>query len=144
MTPLDWARNEIGVTEKKGKGKKNTESRIVFYHSFTSLKATEDEVSWCSSFVCAAHEECGLPSTKSAAARSWLKYGKSSRHDVQVGDVVVFWREDIHGSKGHVALLAAPWKPGDDYVLVLGGNQDNTVRYKKYPAAQILDFRRAA
>lgn len=45
---LKIAMKELGVRELAG-SKHNP--RIIEYHKATSLKATQDEVSWCSSFV---------------------------------------------------------------------------------------------
>ncbi|HEX5760734.1 MAG TPA: TIGR02594 family protein [Thermoanaerobaculia bacterium] len=49
--------------------------RIVEYHRTTSLRATDDEVPWCSAFVNWCMREAGLRGTGSAAARSWLTWG---------------------------------------------------------------------
>ncbi|MGR2462212.1 hypothetical protein ACUX4R_25305, partial [Salmonella enterica] len=50
--PEKWmtvARGELGVKEYSGKF--NNNPRILEYHKTTSLGASEDEVSWCASFV---------------------------------------------------------------------------------------------
>src|SRR5689334_19082770 len=58
------------------------------------LKAS-DETAWCSAFVNTVHEMCGLPRSKSAAARSWLKVGQMVElADWKIGDVVIITRGD--------------------------------------------------
>ena len=44
---LEIALKEVGVSEIKGGENK----RILEYHASTTLKAKEDEIPWCSSFV---------------------------------------------------------------------------------------------
>jgi uncharacterized protein (TIGR02594 family) len=137
MAPYMWARAEVGHGEVAG-SKHNP--RIVWYHSFTKLKATDDETNWCSSFICAAAEENGYPSTDSAAARSWLTYGEEG--DGSEGDIAVFWRGSKDGWKGHVAFVAKKFLKGETWVSCLGGNQSNRVCVKQYEADQLLGFRR--
>lgn len=137
-TPFDWAKGEINTREIKGR-KHNP--RILWYHSFTDLGAKTDEVAWCSSFMCAAHEVNGLPSTDSALARSWLKYGEAATG--QVGDIVIFKRGKSSW-QGHVGFVARPYKKGDRYIYTLGGNQKNMVCIKPYLASKLLGFRTAA
>jgi uncharacterized protein (TIGR02594 family) len=141
ITPYEWAQGESGVHETVG----NVDTpRILWYHGFTALKAAHDEISWCSAFMCAAHEVCDIPSTKNAAARSWLTWGKDVSKEPQVGDVVILWRDRPDGWKGHVAFLAAPYKSGDELIVLLGGNQGNQVKLSRFPSNQILGFRRHA
>jgi hypothetical protein len=48
MTPYEIAKAELGTTEVPGT---QNNPRILEYHATTTLKATTDEVPWCSSFV---------------------------------------------------------------------------------------------
>lgn len=132
-SPYEWAKSEMGQTEAPGQ--KNN-PRILWYHSFTTLKATEDEVPWCSSFMCAAAESCGYPSTKSASASSWLKYGEPGSGEV--GDIVVFKREGGH----HVAFVHETPHINDNVIVCLGGNQDNKVGVKMYLKENFLSYRK--
>jgi len=133
MAPYEWARKELGVHEIPGS--KHT-PRIVWYHSFTTLKATDDETPWCSAFMCAAAESTGFKSTKSAAAISWKNYGKEG--DGSVGDIAVFSRT----GGNHVAFVNKKFTKGDSVVEVLGGNQGNKVSVANYSADRLLGFRR--
>lgn len=137
--PFAWharARLDIGVREIAGKG---DNPRIVHYHSFTSLKATEDEVPWCSSFACCHMEEVGISSTGSAAARSWLTWGRVIEEPFP-GCVVVFKR-GRNPRSGHVALFE---HRDGDRIHVLGGNQGNAVKVSAYRAADLLGYRMPA
>ena len=133
MAPYYWAQKEMG--EKEIPGSKDN-PRIVWYHSFTTLKATDDETPWCSSFMCAAAESTGFKSTKSARAKSWLDYGIPG--DGPVGDIAIFTRE----GGGHVAFVNKKFTKGDAVVNCLGGNQSNRVKVSDYDSSRLVGFRR--
>lgn len=110
--------------------------RIIEYHKATTLKATTDEIPWCSSFVCWALEQAGVPSTKSSAARSYLKWGYSIPTPAP-GCIVVLSR-GTNPMQGHVGF----WLSEDDeHVFVFGGNQDNMVCVEAYQKTRVLDYR---
>lgn len=139
MTPYEYAKVELKNGIKEFPGPKNNNPRIKWYHAFTTLKAVEDEVPWCSSFMCAMHFLAGVPHTKSAAAKSWITYGQEvAPENAQVGDIVVFKRD----GGNHVAFLHSAYKVGDKDLIVIGGNQSNSVRASKYPADRLLAIRR--
>ena len=125
------AKTQLGVTEIAG-SKHN--QRIVEYHSFTTLKATDDETPWCSSFVSWCLEHAEIKSTKNAWARSYLEWGKKIEKPVE-GCVVIFSRGS---SSGHVAFYV-----GETLTTVkcLGGNQGNTVCIDEYPKWRVLGYR---
>ena len=54
------------------------------------------------------------------------------------GCIVVFWRESLDSWKGHVGFYV-----GDDVdrVLILGGNQNNSVNISSYSKDKILGYR---
>lgn len=132
------ALKEVGTHEVKGKGHN---ARILEYHKATSLKATEDEVSWCSAFVNWCLKQAGIIGTGKANARSWLTWGISVKAHPELGDICVFWRVDPNGWQGHVGFYA-----GEDatHIFVLGGNQGDEVCIKKYAKSSLLDIRRSA
>lgn len=125
--------SEVGVTEVAG-SKDNP--RIIEYHSITSLKATEDSVPWCSSFVCWVLEMSSIKSTRSAAARSYLSYGEKLSKGKR-GCIAVFARPPSPTS-GHVAFYLYET---DNHVAVLGGNQDNQVKVSLYKKSNLLGYR---
>lgn len=130
------ARAELGVSEILGH-RHNT--RIIEYHAATPLAAKEDEVAWCSAFVCWCMERVGRSHTRSAAARSWLSYGaRILPEHARYGDVVVFARGKSSW-QGHVAFFVFA-EPGR--IHVLGGNQSNRVSVAAYGTGSLLGIRR--
>ena len=69
---LQTAFVEMNVKEIKGK---NHNPRILHYHKFTNLKASTDEVPWCSSYENYVVIKSGAKGTNSAMARSWERWG---------------------------------------------------------------------
>jgi len=128
------AAQELGVSEIKGK-KHNP--KIVAYHQATSLKAKDDETSWCSSFVNWCFKEAGIFGTNKANARSWLDWGLTLEKP-KIGCVVVFWRGSLKGWQGHVAFYV---KESETHIYVLGGNQSDKVSIAKYPKERLLGYR---
>jgi uncharacterized protein (TIGR02594 family) len=117
---MDIAEGERGVKEITGA---SAHPQIVAYHATTTLKATSDEVPWCSSFVNWVMAKAKYPITKSAAAKSWATYGQSC--SLHVGSIVVFSRKGGH----HVGFCVGITPTT---VLVLGGNQSNEVNVSRY------------
>lgn len=143
---LAIAQGELGVHEIRGA---QHERRVVQYHQATSLRARDDETSWCSSFVNWTMQQAGVRGTGSAAARSWLQWGRAvpadARH-VRPGDVIVFPRGS-NPAQGHVAIVSDVL--GDGRVRVIGGNQavrgqgHDGVTYSERSLASALGVRRA-
>jgi len=131
---LDIAYKEMG--EKEVSGSKHND-RILEYHSVTTLKATDDETPWCSSFVSWCLEKAGVQSTKNAWARSYMKWGKPISKPVK-GCIAVFTRGN---SSGHVAFFL---EDNGLSISCLGGNQGNKVCISSYPKARLLGYRMPA
>lgn len=130
---LKTAFKEEGVKEISGL---RHNPRIIEYHQITTLKATTDEVPWCSSFVCWVMELSGIGSTRSAAARSWLKWGTALQQPKR-GCIAVFSRPP-NAQSGHVAFYLYET---DSHIVVLGGNQSNEVRVSKYSKSNLLAYK---
>ena len=130
------ARQEIGVKEISGSKHNN---RVLEYHATTTLKATTDEVAWCSSFVNWCLTQAGLLGTNSAAARSWLKWGKPVGKPYE-GCIVVFQRGNSSW-QGHVGFFV---RETSTHVFVLGGNQANAVNERAYSKSSLLGYRAPA
>ena len=131
---LDVAKKEVGQKENKAPGAHN--ARIVEYHGSTTGRFKDDETAWCSSFVNwvmekAAPEHKG---TNSARALSWKDYGTKSDGPV-VGSIAVL---DYGNGKGHVGFVVG--RDGDN-IVVLGGNQKDSVSYRSIPARAISEYR---
>lgn len=98
----------------------------------------DSKIAWCSIFVYQMLKEMNIEAPPYTAARQWLNFGFETK-DPQYGDIVVFWRGSKSDWRGHVAFYIREIK---DKVLVLGGNQDNSVSYKWYAKSRILGFRK--
>lgn len=136
MNALEVAVAEFarGVSELPGLDHNNP--RIVEYHATTGLKAHDDETPWCSSFVNFCIEQAGGVGTKSAAAASWLTWGRPvDSRDVLLGDVAVLSRVGGHHVGFPIGIVGGT-------VLLLGGNQGNRVSVAPYPIARVVAFRR--
>lgn len=129
---MEIAEKELGQHEIKGPG---SNPRIIEYHKSTTLKASTDEVPWCSSFVCWVMQEAGLKSTRSAAARSWENWGDSLKKP-EFGCVVILRRGT--GGQGHVGLYVGE---GPDHVKVLGGNQGDQVSIVNFNKNKVVAYR---
>ena len=133
-TELPWitiAKKEMGQKEFAG-SKHNP--RILEYHKTTSLKATEDEVAWCSSFVCWVFTQLKYLTTRSARAKSWLEWGIPLEVPIP-GCLVIFTRD----GGGHVGFYDSGYKTG--LIKVLGGNQSNTVKLSNYTEKNVIGYR---
>lgn len=137
MFEPEWytiALREAGVCEHPGKA---SNSRIDAYFEAVSMSNSPigDEVPWCAAFVGACLTWAGYGHSGSLLARSYCNYGQPSRP--RRGAIAVFRRGSITW-KGHVAFLDHFL---GNYAVVLGGNQNNCVRYAKYPRVNLLDIR---
>lgn len=135
------ARRELerGICEVPGAG---SEPSVVTYLKSTTLgkePSSSDETAWCSAFVNWCVEQTGLEGTDSAAARSWLRWGEAL-NTPSLGCVVVFSRPDAGPHAGHVGFFVSQ-DPAKGTIDVLGGNQDDCVSIKAYPAGRLLGFR---
>lgn len=103
-------------------------------------------VEWCAAFVNAVLAESGLPGSDKYAehpllARSFLSWGEEVDNP-ETGDIVVFRRGNASW-KGHVGFyVTSTYYQGQEYYLVLGGNQDNSVNFSAYPVKKVLGVRR--
>lgn len=128
---LEIAEKEIGQHEIRG----GENPRIVEYHASTSLKAKEDEIPWCSSFVNWCLKEAGINGTNSAAAKSWLTWGVETADPV-LGCICIIKKkrngpDRATGSASgyHVAFWL---EEKEGRVLLLGGNQGDQVKKSSF------------
>lgn len=130
---LEIAKAEIGIKEIHGD---NNDKRILEYASTTTLHADCDETAWCSAFVNWCVIRAGINGTNSAAARSWLNWGRAVANPIP-GCIVVYKRGTSQHS-GHVNFFDH-YKNG--FIYGCGGNQDDSVCIKAYKPQDVLDFR---
>ena len=130
---IAWQEYKRGVREIKG-GKHN--QRILLYHSYTTLKATADEVPWCSSAANYCVAQAGFEPTRSAAARSWLNFGEKIENPFY--SCIVVFRRGSSPTAGHVAFYITTI---GENILCLGGNQSDTWTVAFYPKKNVLGYR---
>jgi uncharacterized protein (TIGR02594 family) len=125
---------ELGIEEIAGP--REHRQRILEYHKTTTLKASADETPWCSSFVNWVLTEAGYRGTNSAAARSWLDWGKALTTPRE-GAITVLKKKGATSDAAtgsatgfHVAFYASS---SPTHVRLLGGNQRDRVGYSDYP-----------
>ena len=131
---MSVARAEVGVSSYPP-GQSN--QRVTEYHGHTNIAGYDDKASWCSSFVNWSLAQVGIIGTKSALARSWLEWGEQLTAPVE-GCIVVLWREDPDGWKGHVGFFL---RVDQEHVHLLGGNQLGQVREHFYLRESVLAYR---
>jgi uncharacterized protein (TIGR02594 family) len=143
VTTAPWmtrAWPELGVRETRGAAHT---ARVLEYHRATTLRATTDEVPWCSSFVnwvLAGPLDSPWPSarvaTRSAAARSWLAWGRPLAEPAY-GAIVVLSR-GTNPAQGHVGFLVGL----DAFALaLLGGNQGDAVSVVRHARSRLVGMR---
>jgi uncharacterized protein (TIGR02594 family) len=123
-----------GVFEVPGDGH---HPRILDYHATTTLAASADEIPWCAAFVGWCMVEVGIHPTRSAAARSWLPWGRSLGDIPALGAVAVLSRGAP--PSGHVGFYVGHSNPRE--ILLLGGNQSNSVCIRPFPTSRVLSYR---
>jgi peptidoglycan hydrolase-like protein with peptidoglycan-binding domain len=94
---------------------------------------------WCAGFVsyCFTKAPSGIPFNYTLGARNVLQQFKkrgwahepNSGYSPQPGDVVVWWREQIGGEKGHVGIVH---HLGDGFLYTIEGNKSPRVQGFKY------------
>lgn len=125
---------EVGIRENANPGEHA--QRILEYHRTTTLRASTDETPWCSSFVNWVMTQAGYRGTNSAAAKSWLSWGKALDAPRE-GAITVIKKKDASrdaatgsASGYHVAFYISATAT---HVRLLGGNQNNRVKESSYP-----------
>lgn len=133
------ALSERGVMERPGPA---DHPRIVEYLRSTELDAalaSNDETPWCSGFVNWCVEKSGLAGTNSAAASSWLGWGRAIQ-TARRGCITVLSRK----GGAHVGFYAGQSEltyGGARGIQLLGGNQSNQVCVADYDPARLLGYR---
>lgn len=90
----------------------------------------DDETAWCSTSMCSACKEAGLPFPPvnvNPMARSWLTMGKGvAMAEAAPGDIVVWPRGNPAGPSGHVNMIREIKRTGTKtLVRCIGGNQSD-------------------
>lgn len=131
---LAAAVRHIGTTEIPG-AKHN--SAILGWWRTLGIAIRDDETAYCAAFVGAMLEQCGIRSTRSAAARSYLKWGMLIDPPA-VGALVVYSRPGCSWC-GHVGFVVGQDIVGN--IMTLGANQSNTVSVAAFARTRVLGYR---
>lgn len=137
MTQPFWlqrAMTYIGVAEIAGV---KHAAKILSWWQMIRSAFRDDETPWCAAFVGGVLEECGIRSSRSAAARSYTKWGTALTGPA-VGAIVTFWRGTPTGGSGHVGFVVGKDQAGN--LMVLGGNQGNSVCVKPFAQTRVLAY----
>jgi len=147
LSPYLLAQRYVGVKELFGN---QNHPLVSWWLSLCSYSLTSaDEIPWCSAFVNGMAWELRLQRSKSAAARSWLSSGiPIAILDAEPGfDIVIFKRgkdpqpgPDVLHAPGHVGFYAGRDLHGN--LLILGGNQGDSVSIQAFPQLSVLGVRR--
>lgn len=134
---IEIALSQFGIKEIVG-SQDNPEVLKYFDEIGFNGTALKDETSWCSAFANWVTQHACLPSSGKLTARSWLNVGIRVAVP-EIGDVVVFWRENKNSWKGHVGFFI---RETPSWIYVLGGNQNNQVKISAYPKSRLLSYQR--
>jgi uncharacterized protein (TIGR02594 family) len=137
MTDPVWlaeARRHVGQREIAGR-----RHNPLILRWWTAIRApfADDETPWCAAFVGGVLEAVGIRSTRSAAARSYQRWGLNCAP--AVGAVVVFWRGSPQAATGHVGFVVGRDQHGR--LMVLGGNQGDAVNVRAFGLDRVLGYR---
>jgi len=145
LTSYDLAQRFIGISEASGP---TSNPHVLAMLRLDQEWPEGDQVPWCSAFMNYIAWLLRLPRSKSLRARSWLMVGKPvSLEEAEIGfDVVILKRgsgnqpgPDVIEAPGHVGFFAG--REGSK-ILVLGGNQSDSVNLSRYPSSRLLGIRR--
>ena len=135
-TSVALAQGYIGLHERSHRGQ---------LHQLTGVDPVRTE--WCAAFVNAVLELDNIPnlhdvgSTAPLMARSFLSWGLPiESENIQRGDIVVFPRGN-QGWQGHVGFFV---EEQNNKWVILGGNQNNEVRYDLFDPKRAIGIRRWA
>lgn len=129
----------LGVSEKTARGGSNPVISAMFeYTQLAGSKVDARRVPWCAAFVNAMLERNGYAGTKSAMARSFLKWGVALEAP-RPGCVVVIWRGEYdNGENGHVFFYT---REDRNFIYGVGGNQGDAVSEARFHKSKVLGYR---
>ena len=145
ITAYDLAQRFVGIKEVPGSV---ANPQILAMLKLDNKWPEDDSVPWCAAFMNYVAWLLRIPRSKSLRARSWLLVGDpiELKDAVPGFDVVILKRggpnqpgPQVIKAKGHVGWFAGI---DDTYVLILGGNQSDSVSITRYHISRILGVRR--
>jgi uncharacterized protein (TIGR02594 family) len=147
LTPYDLAQRFIGVKEIAGQA---SNPQIIAMLRLDESWPQADEVSWCSGFVNYIMWLLRQPRTKSLRARSWLQIGMPviGVSATPGFDVVILKQKEsdpgpeVSEAPWHVGFFAGGPNASIGRIMVLGGNQANSVNVTSFSVDLLLGIRR--
>lgn len=148
MNELPWlafARLQLGIKEVPGPGQ-NPAIQAMFRDAFTAVGQAEklklpvwrdESTPWCGVFVAYVLAHCDLAHRIPLGfplARAWQRAG-AKLEEPAYGCVVVFSR----GAGGHVGFVVG--RDQNNHLLVLGGNQGDSVSIRPFNRNRVLAYR---
>lgn len=143
ITPFSVAQTWVGAREVLG----NKSNPLIVAMLQTCDTGTDnDEVAWCSAFVNFICKQLRLPRSKSLAAKSWMDVGfPISVFDAKPDADIVIFNRTANPALGHVGFFAgidSHQEEANKTIVILGGNQSNSVSLQHFPIDQIAGVRR--
>jgi len=133
---LTEARRDLGVAE--GPGTLNNETVLGYYAETGNAWVREDSVPWCAAFVGAMLRRAGraIPAGGDALrARAYASVATPLR-GASPGALAIF-RRGKDPAQGHIGFYIGATAT---HVIVLGGNQADTVSIARYPRARLIGY----
>ncbi|MEM8663342.1 MAG: TIGR02594 family protein [Pseudomonadota bacterium] len=129
---LDYLVNHVGLREIAGT---RHNQLIVEWGQQAGIDWwNNDEDAWCAVAVNGALVNCGFPSTRSALARSFTRYG--TRLDKPVRGAIVVFPRGSNPLYGHVGIVEEVHANGT--ITVVNGNVSDQVKRSVFRTASIL------
>lgn len=129
---INTAESVLGLNENKQK------ETLTNFLSAGGVEIDPSQTAWCAAFVNATLTKTGLDGTGALNARSFLEWG-TGVDTPQLGDVVVLSRGD-NPAQGHVGFFKG--FDADGNILILGGNQGDSVSVQSFNKDRLLGYRR--
>jgi uncharacterized protein (TIGR02594 family) len=131
---MQIAWSQVGVKETSGAIA--TPEILDYFREAGHAEVASDEVAWCAAFVGACLERAGITCSRSLMARSYAKFGTDCPAP-RVGCIAVFERGH-DASSGHVGFVVGFT---DETIVLLGGNQANSVSVMHMPRERMIACR---
>lgn len=140
MKWMDTAWTQVGTTEISGPGA--NPQVLAYFAGSGHPEITSDETAWCAAFVGYCLSSSGIalnaiPHGDRLMARAYLKFG-TPIDEPRIGALVVFSRPGGGPGAGHVGFVSG-WTAST--LMVLGGNQADSVSVKAFPRTSVLGYR---
>lgn len=137
---LKLARSDLGICETPGRGTNKIISG--YFRDAGHPEIDDDETAWCAAASCSWLKRAGFPippKATSLMAMSFEAYGRKLE-TFKPGAICVFYRSAKREKtwQRHVAIGVRETKT---HIVVIGGNQSNSVSEAKFPKRDLVTMR---